>query len=108
MRIIDYLKWQYDLKLDRNGYAESVITKNYNNCFICGGYSETRHELQFGTSDRKKSKAMGLWIPICATCHRMAHNDKETIDGLHMIAQKECDRHYGEGTFYEIFGVNYL
>ena len=54
MRIIDYLKWHYDLKLDRNGYAESVITKNYNNCFICGGYSETRHELQFGTSDRKK------------------------------------------------------
>lgn len=108
MRIIDYLKWQYDLKLDRNGYAESVITKNYNNCYICGRYADTRHELQFGTSDRKKSKAMGIWIPTCAVCHRAAHREVATIDGLHKIAQTECDRHYGKGTFYKVFGVNYL
>ena len=107
MRIVDYLKWKYNLTLDNNGYAESIITKNYDECFICHGVAVTRHEIIFGISDRKKSKALGLWLPICAKCHREAHRNKQVIDDLHLLAQQECDKWYGKGTFYEVYGVNY-
>ncbi len=108
MRIVDYLQDKYQLELDRNGYGESIISER-EECFIC--HTElniTRHELVYGTANRKKSKALGVWIWICPRCHNIAHRDKQTIDTLHKLAQQECDNWYGEGTFFEVYGVNYL
>ena len=108
MRIIDELAWKYDLKLDRKGYGESIMTENTEVCFNCKRPAENWHELQFGTADRKKSKALGLWVPLCADCHRKAHARNDIITDFHKLAQQECDRWYGEGTFFKVFGRNYL
>jgi len=95
-------------KLDHNGYSESLITKNMDECFNCHRPYENWHELQYGTSDRKKSKALGLWIPLCRECHAMAHRKKDVIDDYHKLAQQTCDNYYGKGTFFKVFGRNYL
>ena len=108
MRVVDYLKWKYDLQLDRNGYGESILTLNHDKCFLCDDVAVTRHEIVFGTADRKKSKALGLWIPICAECHREAHRNRKVIDDLHVLAQQECDKFYGDGVFFEVYGENYV
>jgi len=107
MRLIDELKYQFDLHPDDNGYSESIISTQ-EKCYCCGDTNVTRHELQFGTADRKLSKALGLWVWICPGCHRQAHRTKYIIDDFHKLAQFECDRVYGEGTFAKVFKRNYL
>lgn len=107
MRIVDYLADKYNLELDRNGYGESIMSER-EDCFICHSPDVTRHELVFGTANRKKSKAMGLWVWICPRCHNVCHRDKNTIETYQKLAQQQCDAWYGEGTFFEVFGRNFL
>ena len=102
--------------LDTNGYGKSIMQTDTEQCLMCGnrnGAQLCRHEVCYGTSDRRKSKAMGLWVRICGSgcgcnAHHLAHNNKNIIDNLHRKAQKACDREYGEGTFFRVFGRNYL
>ena len=62
---------EYGAKLDRNGYAPSIIQDEADeSCFICyaNGYYDplNRHEA-FGGSFRDKSKRLGLWVSLCIT-----------------------------------------
>lgn len=115
MRTIDYYKDLYGIKTDRNGYGKSIMMEvpDYCYCQTCENHLLVRHEVIYGTAHRKLSKLLGLWIAVCPEHHFLIHNPKEKADKEKALeikakAQELLDKKYGEGTFFEIFGRNYL
>ena len=99
--------------LDRNGYAPSIMQNDVSYCFICGRTDRKldRHEV-FGASNRKKSKALGLWVMLCHdTCHLNGVH-KNAADAL--ILKEEAQRvamlRYGwtKEDFIKKIGRNYI
>lgn len=87
-------------KLDKNGYAASILTDDLEHCFLCGRCDRKldRHEA-IGGPYRSKSKADGLWVPLChEDCHEGrngVHGDAQKARELRQYAQKEAMYHYG-------------
>ena len=104
-------------KLDRNGYAESILQDDDTECFIChaNGHSDplNRHEV-FGGAYRQKSKRLGLWVCLChIRCHQGpqgVHNDAQKALALKRYAQHRAMEEYGwsKDDFIREFGKNYL
>ena len=101
------------IKLDRNGYAPSIMQEDRDGCFRCGRQAEKldRHEV-FGGANRQKSKALGLWVLLCHnTCHLgCVHKDAAESLRLKKKAQRIAMKHYGWSAddFISIIGRNYL
>lgn len=101
--------------LDCNGYAESIISDDYEHCFLCGRCDRKldRHEI-FGGAYRSKSKADGLWVMLCHdTCHEGrcgVHGDAQKARELRQFAQQEAMYHYGWSAteFIKRYGKSYL
>ena len=65
-------------KLDRNGYAKSIMATTAGECYLCPYIGETaRHEVFYGTGTRALSKRYGLWVNLCPRCHAEVHADKK-------------------------------
>lgn len=104
---------EFGARLDRNGYAPSLLCGRC--CYRCGlGASAfepnlARHEL-FGGPNRAKSKALGLWVYVCPTCHRIAHDDARTAEQWHIEGQRAAMEAYNwsTGEFISRFGRNYM
>lgn len=97
-------------KLDRNGYAPSIlIDRDY--CAICMKHVPLqRHEVFHGPY-RSKSKRYGLWVSICDECHRKVHQTDGKLDlRLKSWAQTNAMTVYGWSVdeFRKQFGKNYL
>lgn len=68
---------------DSNGYENSIVQKNLDECYLCGrGGDLARHEPLDGIGRRKKSKAYGLWVCLCPECHALSHRDRNVQDVL--------------------------
>ena len=98
-------------KLGRNGYSKSIMMEEPDHCYFCGDANCDWHEVIYGTANRGKSKALGLWISVCRMHHVVLHNpktdeEKEAAEKLKQEAQKRLDEKYGEGTFFRIYGRN--
>lgn len=112
---------EYGEKLDRNGYAPSIVqagTEEYPDCYLCGEYIPCehldRHEI-FGGVYREKSKRLGLWVLLHHNiCHEngpaAAHQNRDTMLMLKQAGQKAAMEHYGWSVedFIREFGRNYL
>lgn len=90
---------EFGVRLDSNGYAPSIIQDDPTYCWKCGKrYPTERHE-PFGAALRGKSKALGLWIPLCRDCHRLsadsAHKSRETSDEMKASCQSHAMVVYG-------------
>lgn len=101
---------EYGTKLDRNGYAPSIM-QIAERCYLCGcnGILQ-RHEI-YGGSNRDKSKAFGLWVLLCPECHHDLHFRHADIKmELREQGQQKAQEHYGwtAGEFREKFGRCYL
>ena len=60
---------------DRNGYSKSIMATEAGRCYVCRIETETvRHEIYYGTKNRKISKINGFWLDVCPTCHRRIHD----------------------------------
>lgn len=105
-------------RLDRNGYAPSILQEGDDQCILCGRYRSScnkldRHEV-FGGAYRQKSKALGLWVCLCHwPCHQGpggAHDSRGTAEALKSRAQGEAMKKYGWTTedFIRQFGKNHL
>ena len=93
----NYHSNEYCVKLDRNGYAPSIL-ENYppTRCHICYRQMGTlqRHEVFHG-SNRENSKHYGLWIYVCHGCHFRIHNGDGKLDiYLKEDAQKTAMEYY--------------
>lgn len=107
---------EYGVKLDRNGYAPSIVQQDDYGCFICDfNYDKLdRHEIFFGAY-RQKSKHLGLWVLLCHNdCHifgkKAVHNNRENRLVLKRVGQRAAMEHYNWTTadFIREFGKNYL
>lgn len=80
---------EYGVKLDRNGYAPSILQTDAGLCYVCWRHTETaRHEIFFGKGRREKSKRLGLWANLCPRCHHLAHNEYKYNLNLKQNAQE--------------------
>lgn len=95
-------------RLDRNGYADSIMLTVSGECYICLRHTETaRHEIYFGTSNRKNSKKHGLWVNLCPECHNRVHRDRITDLWLKEMGQRRYEMTHTRQEFIEIFGRSY-
>lgn len=105
---------EYGMRLDRNGYARSVLQDDTCRCCKCGRRDRKldRHEV-FGGANRQKSKALGLWVVLChEDCHegtRGVHQDAELRQALRAQSQLIAQDVYGwgEAEFVRRFGRSY-
>lgn len=112
------MKNEYGVKIDRNGYAPSIIPGHGEyRCLLCGknGTADPldRHEI-FGGENRQKSKRHGLWVHLCGwSCHRGAdgvHRNRALDHALKRTAQRYAMDQYGWSIddFRAVFRNNYL
>jgi len=105
------MKNQFGERLDRNGYAESIVGES-RSCYVCGRTDRPvqRHEVFHGYN-RTKSKNLGLWISVCDLCHGKIHHRNSEIDHwLKCRMQEIAMEHYGWSIedFRREFGKNYI
>lgn len=109
---------EYGVKLDRSGYAPSIVSGHSDcQCWQCGknGAADplNRHEIFFGPY-REKSKRLGLWVYLChSDCHQGpegVHSNRFFDYTLKAVAQAAAMREYSwdEAKFIQEFGRNYL
>lgn len=101
------------MKLDRNGYAPTIMTEYDNKCFFTGRTNGlVRHEVFFGSANRKLSKEWGCWVYLTPEMHNMSnygvHFNKENDLILKRAVQKRFEELYGHEKFMQVFGKNYL
>lgn len=86
---------------------KSILTDDFDYCFICGMPREQIHHVM-NAHNRKKSEKYGLIIPICAKCHDDIHNRNELANkNLKRLAQIKFEMIYGHKKWFEEFGKNY-
>jgi hypothetical protein len=105
---------EFGVKLDRNGYAPSLLDTEPGRCYWCGRYMDAaRHEI-YGGANRDKSQALGLWVYLCPHCHQYGnhavHRCAETNIRLKQIGQETAMAYYGWSNqeFLDRFGHNYV
>lgn len=109
---------KYRVRLDRNGYAPSIIPGHDEyRCKICGRNGSDdhldRHEI-FGGANREKSKRYGLWVYLCGwSCHRGAngvHRNRALDLAMKQEAQRCAMEQYGwtVDEFRALFRNNYI
>lgn len=91
----------------------SIITQNFDRCLVCGTYLGIhKHEIFYGTANRKLSIKYGLVVPLCGRHHNLSdagvHYNQILDLKLKQQGQKAFEYHYPELDFVKIFGRNYL
>lgn len=104
---------EFGVKLDRSGYAPSIMQDDTERCYLCGRCDRKldRHE-PFNGASRTKSKRLGMWVALCGeSCHHGdAHKHFQTARRLKREAQAAAMLKYGwdTKTFILEFGRNWL
>ena len=91
------------------------IIHNMKSCFVCGTeYNLHKHEVFFGSSNRKNSIEHGLVVALCGYHHNQSENGVHGRDGheldvkLKQTAQKKFEETHTRDEFLKIFGKSYL
>lgn len=93
----------------------SIITKDLEHCIECGRNNVEKHEVFFGTANRKLSIEDGLVIPLCKAEHhagnlRGIHKDQVLNEKWKKIAQEKWQEYYGKTKedFIKRYGKSYI
>lgn len=85
----------------------SILTNDMNTCYLCKKPKDHIHEIYEGRN-RVNSMKWGCCIPLCYSCHRLAHSNHE----LNIMLKKKCQHKfievYPEIDFLKIFYKNYI
>lgn len=101
------------MKLDRNGYAPSIM-QGEEECFVTKARNTKldRHEIYFGTANRKISKENGFWVYLTLALHNMSsigvHFNREFDLQLKISCQREFEKTHSREEFRRLIGRNYL
>ena len=94
-------------KLDRNGYAPSILGSEDGVCYFCGATDTVRHEI-IGGSSRQISKREGFWVALCVPHHRIVHENEAYAE---RFLRRPCMRKYledhTEAEWMKLIGRNY-
>lgn len=103
-------KYVKDMRI-RKMKISSIVTSEYNKCFICGSEKGLEvHHVFFGTANRKQSDKHGLTVPLCPDCHRGpkgVHHNKQLDLYIKRYAQIEFEKNFSYEEFMKVFGKNY-
>lgn len=107
------MKNEFGITLDKNGYAPSVV--DYygtlaERCYLCEWRGDlARHEI-FGSNNRQRSKAYGLWVLLCPRCHMEVHDHPDKYKQLKTVAERQALAYYDWTIeeWIERFGKNYV
>ena len=90
----------------------SIITNDFESCFLCGSHNWIEVHHIFGGANRTKSTKYGLVVPLCHYCHNEppngVHFNKERRTYLNKLGQEAFEKHNPDLDFLRIFGKNYL
>lgn len=78
----------------------SILTDNYEACYVCGGRAADMHHVFHG-ADKKISEETGCMLPLCRNCHNKVHHNGGELD---RELKEEAQRIY----LIKIFGRCYL
>ena len=92
--------------------SKSIMQTGEKQCYLCGRKTcLERHHVLGGVANRKLSEAYGLWIYLCADCHRGtegAQYDKNKNIELKKDAQIAFEEIYGHDLWMNKFKKNYI
>lgn len=93
--------------------SQSILQGDNKVCYVCHTTSNLhRHEIFYGSANRKKSIKWGCQVWLCGYHHNMspkgAHFDKELDLRLKREAQKNFELLYGKDIFLNEFHKSYL
>lgn len=89
--------------------TKSIITDNWEECYLCGRLPCDTHHCLHGTANRALADKYKLVVPLCRECHARLHDKGVGDFSLKMAAQMAFEKHVGDRLqFIDIFGVNYL
>lgn len=87
---------EYGVKLDKNGYAPSIVQSDHSKCYICSCHNELQRHEPFNGANRTKSKNLGLWVTLCRWCHEMCHRYPDGYgESMKRETQSRAMLHYG-------------
>ena len=89
---------------------KSIMTDDWESCFLCGKPKHQIHHVMGGSRPiKKKSEKYGLLVPLCYVCHARVH-DTASPDyyKLKKIAQADFMMQYNYGLWMNEFKKNYL
>ena len=90
----------------------SIIQPELDRCWFCGKTGVLhKHEVFFGTANRKKSIQYGMVVALCPEHHNMSsqgvhHNHRRDME-LKRYAQHVFEEKYGHEKFMAVFGKDY-
>lgn len=89
----------------------SVLTKDFDVCFLCGRPAECVHHV-FAGPNRGISEREGFIVPLCNDCHNMkdgsVHFNRELDLDIKRSCQKEYEKTHTRAEFIKLIGRNYL
>lgn len=91
--------------LERN--RKSILTNNFEKCFICGGTASELHEI-FSGGSRKASMMHDFVIPICRKCHNVITINYQLNLRLKKLCQKKFEENGTREQFLSIIHKSYL
>lgn len=91
----------------------SILIENFEECVVCHTTQDLhKHEVFFGTANRKLSIKYGLVISLCGIHHNLSnkgiHYNKELDLKWKRKAQKKFEEFYPDLDFRKIFGKSVL
>lgn len=87
---------------------KSIITNDWEHCFVCGRQAEQIHHI-FNKTDKKRSEKYGLLIPVCHRCHSDIHDRNESLNKqIKKLAQTKFESQYGKELWRTEFKKSYL
>ncbi|HAB66605.1 MAG TPA: hypothetical protein DCE23_04475 [Firmicutes bacterium] len=93
-------------KKERNRY--SIIYKNLTSCAICSSKIGIEKNEVFEGAKRGASMKYGFIIPLCSTCHKRFHSDRQFALSIKRQFQKEFEKIHSREEFLDIIHRNYL
>ena len=89
---------------------KSILTDDFEHCFICGSPNVQIHHVM-NAANKAKSEEYGLLVPLCMTHHTGmfgVHTDPERMRNMRKCGQRRFEELYGHDKWMEVFGKNYL
>ena len=91
---------------------ERLILQTKKECYFCKTTQNLhRHEVFYGTANRKKSIQYGCQVWLCGKHHNLStegvHFDKKKDLKLKIDTQKKFEEKFGHTKFMEVFHKNY-
>lgn len=91
---------------------KSLISNDWESCYICGGRAEACHHIFFGPN-RSISEREGFTVALCNRCHNMGrdavHFNRRRDLWLKRLAQERWEsRGHSREEFIKLIGRSYL